>query len=71
TVDRFQECFLGEGNVDVVAAIRILHRHGFDGCLIDDHVPHMEGDGDAGWPERGHAWSTGYLLGLIRGVTGT
>jgi hypothetical protein len=31
----------------------------------------MEGDGDAGWPERGHAWSTGYLLGLIRGVTGT
>ena len=71
TVERFQECFLGEGNVDIAEAIRILHRHGFDGCLIDDHVPHMEGDGDAGWPERGHAWSTGYLLGLIRGVTGT
>ena len=70
TTENFQECYLGEGNVDIAEAIRILDRHGFDGCLIDDHVPHMDGDGESGWADRGHAWSTGYLLGLIRGVTG-
>jgi hypothetical protein len=37
----FQESFRGEGNVDVVAAPRALHEVGFDGFILDDHVPHL------------------------------
>lgn len=66
-VPSFQECFLGEGNVDVVEAIRVLHEVGFDGFIIDDHVPQMLDD--SGWRHRGHAYSTGYIMGLVKAVT--
>ncbi len=59
----FQECFLGEGNVDVIDAIRTLKQVGFTGFIIDDHVPHMIDDSD--WNHRGHAHATGYILGLV------
>ena len=45
-VPRFQECFLGEGNYDPAAVLRRLAAVGFDGFLIDDHVPAMIGDED-------------------------
>ena len=45
-VPAFAECFLGEGNFDPVAVIRRLDAVGFDGFLIDDHVPAVEGDVD-------------------------
>lgn len=62
-VPRFQECFLGEGNTDVAAAMRALWEVGFDGFLIDDHVPHM--DEDTPWGHRGRAFATGYIMGLL------
>jgi len=65
-VPKFQECFPGEGNVDVVAAIRTLHEVGFKGFIIDDHVPSMLDDSD--WRHRGHAYSTGYIMGLVAAV---
>jgi mannonate dehydratase len=65
-VPRFQECFLGEGNVDVVDAMRTLKRVGFTGFLIDDHVPHMVDDTD--WGHRGRAQATGYIQGLLNAV---
>ena len=65
-VPRFQECFPGEGNVDVVAAVRTLHEVGFDGFIIDDHVPEMRDDSD--WRHRGHAYSTGYIMALVEAV---
>jgi mannonate dehydratase len=65
-VPRFQECFLGEGNVDVVAAIRTLKEVGFTGFIIDDHVPQMLDD--SAWNHRGRAWSTGYIMALIEAV---
>jgi mannonate dehydratase len=64
--DEFAECFIGEGNVDVTTVMRTLKDVGFTGCMIDDHVPHMVGD--AGWAPRGRAYSTGYLMGLLRAV---
>jgi mannonate dehydratase len=72
TVPRFQECFLGEGNFDPPRVIRRLRDRGFDGFLIDDHVPAMIRDG-ATWgdtsPEaycsRGRAHAIGYLLGVL------
>lgn len=65
--DRFQECFLGEGNVDVVDAMRAFKRVGFTGFFIDDHVPHMVDDTQ--WGHRGRALATGYIQGLLAAVT--
>ena len=66
SVPSFQECFPNEGNVDPVAVLRALHEVGFDGFLIDDHVPAMLDDSD--WHHRGRAWCTGYLKGLVQAV---
>jgi mannonate dehydratase len=64
--ERFQECFLGEGNVDVFAAMVALRRSGFTGFLLDDHVPHVVGD--THWGHRGRAHATGYIQGLLTAV---
>ncbi len=66
TVPAFQECFIGEGNVDVVEAMRTLKSVGFGGFMIDDHVPLMVGD--TGWGYRGRAYATGYMAGLLNAV---
>lgn len=63
TVPRFQECFLGEGNLDIVRVLRILRDTGFTGFIIDDHVPRLIDDSE--WSHRGHAYATGYLQGCL------
>lgn len=75
TVPRFTECFLGEGNFDPARVIRRLHEVGFDGFLIDDHVPAMIGDPDTWFdtsPEaycsRGRAHAIGYLQGVLNAL---
>ncbi|HEX6336986.1 MAG TPA: mannonate dehydratase [Jiangellaceae bacterium] len=72
TVPKFAECFLGEGNYDPAAVLRRLAAAGFDGFLIDDHVPAMIGDPDtwvdtssAAYCSRGRAHAIGYLQGLL------
>jgi mannonate dehydratase len=65
-VPSFQECFLGEGNFDPVEVVRTLKEVGFDGFIIDDHVPRMIDDTE--WNHRGHAHATGYILGLVDAV---
>jgi mannonate dehydratase len=75
TVPRFAECFLGEGNINPARVIRRLMSHGFDGFLIDDHVPALVGDLDT-WgdtsPEaycsRGRAHAIGYLQGVLNAL---
>ncbi|MDO8187576.1 mannonate dehydratase [Conexibacter sp. JD483] len=63
TVPRFEEAFIGDGNFDPAAVMRQLRRVGFDGPLLDDHVPRMIGD--SGYLQaRAHA--IGYLQGLIK-----
>ncbi len=42
----------------------LLARNGFDGFLLDDHVPHMDDDSD--WNHRGRAHAIGYMQGLLR-----
>ena len=64
TVPEFTECFIGEGNFDPAEAMALLIRNGFDGFLLDDHVPHM--DGDTSWNHRGRAHAIGYMQGLLR-----
>ena len=63
---KFQECFLGEGNVDVVEAIQTLKEVGFTGFIIDDHVPQLIDDTE--WNHRGRAFQTGYIMALVQAV---
>ena len=66
TAGDFKECFLGEGNVDVTEAIRTLRDVGFDGYLLDDHVPGIVNDPGYGYRARAHA--LGYISGLLAAV---
>jgi mannonate dehydratase len=64
--ENFTEVFLGDGNCDPVAVMKALKDCGFNGFIIDDHVPHMVNDTD--WCHRGRAWTTGYLKALLQAV---
>ncbi|HTW11093.1 MAG TPA: mannonate dehydratase [Acidimicrobiales bacterium] len=63
TVPSFQECFLGEGNYSPREVVDLLRRVGFDGYLLDDHVPKVAGD--TAWGHRARAHAIGYIQGLI------
>lgn len=63
TVPRFNEAFVDEGNFDTVEVVRTLHEIGYDGVVIPDHVPKMEGDDD--WRHRARSFTVGYLRGVI------
>ena len=64
TAPRFTECFLGEGNYDPLVILRALRRVGFDGFLLDDHVPRMVDD--SAYMHRGRAHAVGLIQGLLR-----
>lgn len=64
SVPDFTECFIGDGNYNPAEVIVQLARTGFDGFLLDDHVPKMDGDSD--WSHRGRAHAVGYMQGLVR-----
>jgi mannonate dehydratase len=75
TVPSFRECFLGEGNYNPARVIRRLHDVGFDGFIIDDHVPAMVGDPDTwldissgAYCSRGRAHAIGYLQGVLNAL---
>jgi mannonate dehydratase len=71
-VPSFEECFVDEGNFDAVSALQGLIAAGYDGFVIDDHVPLMDDDPPivTGWIGTeyayvGHAFTVGYLRGLL------
>ena len=61
--DHFTECFINEGNSDPFAVVQALKQSGFNGFIIDDHVPHMVNDSP--WGHRGRAFATGYITALV------
>jgi mannonate dehydratase len=61
--EKFTECFIDEGNCDVYAAVRKLKGVGFNGFIIDDHVPQMVNDSK--WGHRGRAFATGYIKAMV------
>ena len=64
TVPRFRECFLGDGNYDPVDIMRRLRRVGYQGFVMEDHVPFLAGDSP--WQARSRSHEMGYLQALIR-----
>ena len=61
----FQETFPDDGDVDMIHALRVYKEVGYDGMIMPDHVPHIEGDtGDA----QAFAFAFGYIQALIQTV---
>ena len=40
----FQETFIDDGDVDMLKAMRVYKEVGFDGMMMPDHVPKIQGD---------------------------
>jgi mannonate dehydratase len=64
--EKFTECFVGEGNCDLYQVVKALDAAGFNGFILDDHVPHMVNDSP--WGHRGRAYATGYIKALVDAV---
>jgi mannonate dehydratase len=66
SAEDFTECFVNDGNSNMLDVMRTLKQVGFKGFMIDDHVPHMAGD--TPWGHRGRAYAIGYMTGLLECV---
>ncbi len=61
----FQETFPDCGDVDMVKALRVYQEVGYDGMLMPDHVPIIEGDTNG---YQAFAFAFGYIRGLMQAV---
>jgi mannonate dehydratase len=61
----FQETFPDDGDVDMSRAIRTYKEVGYDGLLMPDHVPKIEGDTGG---RQAFAFAFGYIQALIQMV---
>jgi predicted acylesterase/phospholipase RssA len=55
--------FIDEGDVDMVKALNLYRRNGFDGVIIPDHTPQMTCG--ASW-HAGMAFALGYVKGVLQ-----
>ena len=61
----FRETFIDDGDVDMLRAMRVYREVGYDGMVMPDHVPAIDGD-----PQKlqGFAFAFGYIKALIAAV---
>jgi mannonate dehydratase len=64
TVPSFREVFIDEGNYDEYEVLQALIAGGFEGMIIPDHVPQLEGEAD--WQPSGRAFTIGYIQGMLK-----
>jgi mannonate dehydratase len=64
--ESFKECFVDEGQSNVEEVVRKLIAVGFNGFILDDHVPHLVNDSLYG--HRGRAYAIGYIRGMMRAL---
>jgi mannonate dehydratase len=64
-VPTYKETFIDDGDIDMLRAIEILHRNGFDGVLIPDHTPQMACA--APW-HAGMAFAMGYMRAALQSL---
>jgi mannonate dehydratase len=62
---KFEETFPDDGDVDMLRALRVYKEVGYDGMIMPDHAPVI--DGDAGQAQA-FAFAFGYIRGLIQAV---
>jgi alpha-L-fucosidase len=58
----FQETFPDDGDVDMIRAIRVYKEVGYDGMIMPDHVPSIQGDERSA---QAFAFAFGYIQALI------
>ena len=61
----FRETFIDNGDVDMLRAMRVYREIGYDGMMMPDHVPTIEGDTGR---LQGFAFAFGYIKALIAAV---
>jgi mannonate dehydratase len=61
----FRETFIDNGSVDMLKAMRVYKDVGYDGMMMPDHVPHVEGVDNP----QGFAFAFGYIKALIAAVS--
>ena len=66
TIENFKECFLGEGRYDPAKIMTELKRNGYNGIMLDDHVPYLTAD--TRWGHTARAYTFGYLKGLAKAL---
>jgi mannonate dehydratase len=59
----FQETFPDDGDVDMIRAMRVYKEVGYDGMIMPDHVPRIEGDTGG---QQAFAFAFGYIQALIQ-----
>jgi mannonate dehydratase len=59
----FQETFPDDGDVDMIRAMRVYKEVGYDGMIMPDHVPQIEGDSNQA---QAFAFAFGYIQALIQ-----
>ena len=62
----FRETFIDNGSVDMLKAARVYKEVGYDGMLMPDHVPHVDGDEGS---MQGFAFAIGYIKAIIAAVS--
>lgn len=62
----FQETFIDDGDVDMLKAMRVYREVGYDGMIMPDHVPKIDGDAN---DAQGFAFAFGYIKALIAAVS--
>ena len=65
-VPRFDEVFIDEGDVDMVAALRAYRDAGFEGVITPDHAPRVVGD--SAYSHRGRAFALGYIRAAMQAL---
>jgi mannonate dehydratase len=61
----FQETFPDDGDVDMLRALRVYKEVGYDGMIMPDHVPQVEGDQGGA---QAFAFAFGYIQALLQVV---
>lgn len=64
TLEKFDEVYPDEGQLDMFKVVKTLKAAGFDGPIHPDHTPHTAGDTEFG--HRGHAFALGYIKALLQ-----
>ena len=59
----FQETFPDDGDVNMVQALRTYKSVGYDGMIMPDHVPRIEGDTGGA---QAFAYAFGYIQALLQ-----
>ncbi len=65
-VPKYTEVFIDEGDLDMLEAMKTYREVGYQGPVVSDHTPRVEGD--TPWGHRGRTFSHGYMRALVHAV---